>query len=73
MIEHDGVTYWLHSNVSVRQSVEVVSDSVQPTLRDLTQQNLTKALCESTLDLESNFKSMRCKVCLHYCHLVALI
>ncbi|RPD81969.1 hypothetical protein L226DRAFT_528177 [Lentinus tigrinus ALCF2SS1-7] len=62
IIVHDHATYLLHSNVSVRQSVEVVSDSGRPTLRDVTDENLTQALCESTLDLESNQKSMRCHV-----------
>ncbi|KAI0721316.1 hypothetical protein C8T65DRAFT_800472 [Cerioporus squamosus] len=64
VIEHEGTTYLLHSNGSVRQSVEVVSNSGRPDLRDVTydQENLTQALCESILDLESNQKSMRCQV-----------
>ncbi|RDX50400.1 hypothetical protein OH76DRAFT_1380349 [Lentinus brumalis] len=63
-IEHDGATYLLHSNGSVRQSVEVVSATGRPALRDVAydSEKLTRALCESSLDLESNQKSMCCQV-----------
>ncbi|KAI0715276.1 hypothetical protein C8Q76DRAFT_730142 [Earliella scabrosa] len=63
-LEHDGEKYLLHSNVSVRQSIEHVKDSGLPSLRDSSEQKegVTRALCESSLDLESNQKSMHCQV-----------
>lgn len=59
-----GERYILHSNVSVRQSEELVSDSGRPTLKELSfdMAEITQALCESSLDLETNQKSMHCEV-----------
>lgn len=67
LIESAGERYILHSNTSVRQSEELVGDDVQPTsvefnpaMEDVTP---TRAVCESTLDLETSQKSMHCEVC----------
>ncbi|KAI9060624.1 hypothetical protein FKP32DRAFT_1656045 [Trametes sanguinea] len=59
-----GERYILHSNASVRQSEELVSDSGRPTLKELTfdMAEITQAVCESTLDLETNQKSMHCEI-----------
>ncbi|KAI0361269.1 hypothetical protein OH77DRAFT_1585401 [Trametes cingulata] len=64
LIEYGGERYILHSNSSVRQSEEMVSDFGRPTAHELGAGtlNLTRALCESTLDLETNQKSMHCEV-----------
>ncbi|KAI0830635.1 hypothetical protein BC628DRAFT_1416167 [Trametes gibbosa] len=64
LIEYGGERYILHMNSTVRQSVEVVSDAGLPSFRDPdpTTSDVTRALCESTLDLESNQKSMDCEV-----------
>ncbi|KAL7285149.1 hypothetical protein ACG7TL_000241 [Trametes sanguinea] len=53
-----GERYILHSN-----SEELVSDSGRPTLKELSfdMAEITQALCESSLDLETNQKSMHCE------------
>ncbi|CDO78228.1 hypothetical protein BN946_scf184726.g3 [Trametes cinnabarina] len=63
LIGFAGERYILHTNASVRQSEELVSDSGRPTLKELTfdMVEITQALCESTLDLETNQKSMHCE------------
>ncbi|KAI8980691.1 hypothetical protein BD414DRAFT_444068 [Trametes punicea] len=64
LLAYGGERYILHSNMSVRQSEEMVSDSGRPTLKELNHDKveLTRALCESTLDLETNQKSVHCEV-----------
>ncbi|KAH9847395.1 hypothetical protein C2E23DRAFT_890069 [Lenzites betulinus] len=64
LIEYAGERYILHMHSSVRQSEEVVADSGLPNVEDTdpTSSDATRALCESTLDLESNQKSTHCVV-----------
>ncbi|KAI0639727.1 hypothetical protein C8Q77DRAFT_1082595 [Trametes polyzona] len=64
LIEFEGVRYILHSNSSVRQSEEVVTDYGRPHAHqtEANETETTRAVCESTLDLETNQKSMHCEV-----------
>ena len=64
LLEHEGSWYLLHSNASVRQSVEMVSESSHADTHPVSYDpsSLTRTVCESMLDLESNEKMMHCEV-----------
>ncbi|KAI0673458.1 hypothetical protein C8Q78DRAFT_1076468 [Trametes maxima] len=64
LLHFDGEQYILHSNASVKQGEEEVCETGRPTLKQLEWEKveLTHALCESTLDLETNQRSMHCEV-----------
>ncbi|KAI0778503.1 hypothetical protein BD413DRAFT_509737 [Trametes elegans] len=66
LLEHAGVRYILSSNSSVRQSEEVVprkhSGRSDHDDNSDSQEDVTRALCESHMDLETNQKSMHCEV-----------
>ncbi|KAI0756684.1 hypothetical protein C8Q80DRAFT_1129927 [Daedaleopsis nitida] len=64
LIDYCEKWYLLGSNVSARQSIERVTASGLQPVHDLIDKsaNATHALCESSLDLESNQRSMHCQV-----------
>ncbi|KAI0660400.1 hypothetical protein C8Q70DRAFT_975197 [Cubamyces menziesii] len=70
LLEYAGERYMLHSNSSIKQSEENLSDTGRPTLRDIQYDKveLTRAVCESILDLETSQKSMHCEV---FCNNIA--
>ncbi|KAI1793876.1 hypothetical protein LXA43DRAFT_998751 [Ganoderma leucocontextum] len=62
-LRHEGASYLLHTNASVRQSEEAITGSRVPGQSlPADEVPLTRALCESILDLESNQKTMRCEI-----------
>ncbi|KAI0331950.1 hypothetical protein GY45DRAFT_1299916 [Cubamyces sp. BRFM 1775] len=64
LLEYAGERYILHSNSSIKQSEEKLSDTGRPSLREIQYDRveLTRAVCESVLDLETSQKSMHCEV-----------
>ncbi|KAI0652194.1 hypothetical protein C8Q79DRAFT_1114986 [Trametes meyenii] len=64
LLHFGGERYILHSNASVKQGEEEVCETGRPTLKQLEWEKLelTHALCESTLDLETNQRSIHCEV-----------
>jgi hypothetical protein len=61
-LTHHSNTYILHSNVSVRQSVETIADGSDHDPNDAQDRRGIHTVSESILDLENNQKSTACKV-----------